>query len=80
MTLDVAFRPEAELDVLETYDWYERQQTGLGESFVDSVDDTLERIQQMPQMYPVVLAETRRAKTRKFPYVVFYRVRSRSIE
>lgn len=80
MTLDVAFRPEAEADVLETYDWYERQQAGVGESCVDSEDATLDRIQRMPKMYPVIIQQIRRAKIKKFPYLVFYRILSERIE
>ena len=54
MTLAVVFRPEAKSDLLETRDWYERQQVGLGEAFANSVDETVERIEAMPHMYAVV--------------------------
>jgi len=33
MTLAAVFRPEAQADVLQTRDWYEQQQPGLGETF-----------------------------------------------
>jgi len=34
----------------------------------------------MPRMYVMVLDEVRRAKLRKFPYVIYYRLLDRSIE
>jgi len=80
MTLAILFRPEAGLDLIETRDWYERQQLGLGEAFANSVDETLDRIEAMPQMYAVVFRVMRRVKLRRFPYLVYYRVSSELIE
>ena len=80
MNASIAFRPEAEADVLETYAWYESQQSGLGETFVDFVDEALNRIKAMPRMYPVAIRNIRRAKIGKFPYLVFYRVLPQHIE
>jgi plasmid stabilization system protein ParE len=80
MNLAVAFRPEAEADVLETRDWYERQQYGLGDAFRDSLDQIVVRIEAMPQMYAVVFRDVRRGKLRRFPYVIYYRVLSSRIE
>ncbi len=80
MNLAAAFRPEAEADVLETRDWYERQQYGLGDAFRDSLDQIVVRIETMPQMYAVVFRDVRRGKLRRFPYVIYYRVLSDRIE
>jgi toxin ParE1/3/4 len=80
MTLAVVFRPEAKSDLLETRDWYERQQAGLGEGFANSVDETVERIEAMPQMYAVVFRDLRRVKLRRFPYLIYYRLSSDLIE
>jgi len=57
MNLAVEFRPEAEADVIETRDWYERQQFGLGDAFRDSLDQIVVRIQTMPQMYAAVFRD-----------------------
>jgi hypothetical protein len=62
MTLAVLFRPEAGLDLIETRDWYERQHVGLGEAFAKSVDEIVDRIEAMPQMYAVVFRDVRRVK------------------
>jgi len=67
MNLAAAFRPEAEADVLETRDWYEQQQSGLGDAFRDSLDQIVVRIETMPQMYAVVFRDVRRGKLRRFP-------------
>jgi hypothetical protein len=38
MSLRVILRPEAQADLLETRDWYDQQELGLGMAFADSVD------------------------------------------
>jgi len=80
MTLAVVFRPEAQADLLETRDWYERQQQGLAEAFADSVDEAVDRIEAMPQMYAVVFRDVHRGRLRRFPYLIYYRVLTDRIE
>jgi plasmid stabilization system protein ParE len=80
MSLAIVFRPEAEADVLTAHDWYEQQQSGLGGAFSDALILALVRIESMPRMYAIVFRETRRAKLRTFPYLVYYRVLADRIE
>jgi plasmid stabilization system protein ParE len=68
------FLPAARQDIAEAFAWYERQSLGLGLEFVRSVEATVVSIQRHPEMYPVALADYRRALVRRFPYVVFYQV------
>lgn len=80
MSLAVEFRPEALADVVEARRWYEEQEPGLGERFVESLEEIVERILSMPRMYQVVDGGTRRGKLRKFPYLIYYRVVADRIE
>lgn len=57
----VVLEPEAEQDITEAYDWYERQRVGLGERFLTSLAEALDRIAEGPQAYPVVERGVRRA-------------------
>jgi plasmid stabilization system protein ParE len=79
MSLRVAFRPEAQGDLLQAHDWYE-QQAGLGDAFSDRAEEAIERIQRMPRMYAMVFRDVRRAKIRRFPYLIYYRVQQDRIE
>jgi plasmid stabilization system protein ParE len=74
MSRQVILRPEAQDDVAAARDWYEQQRAGLGEEFVEVVDDLLARLAATPEMHQIVLRDVRRAKLRRFPYVVYYRV------
>jgi plasmid stabilization system protein ParE len=67
-------RPEAEADLANARDWYERQRAGLGAEFLLCVEEVLERIGRTPEMYMVVYHDVRRALTRRFPYAVYYRI------
>jgi plasmid stabilization system protein ParE len=72
MPVELVIAPEAELDIIEAYFWYEGRRAGLGEEFLSSVDACLESIRRRPEMYPVVHEGCRRSLIRRFPYAVFY--------
>lgn len=67
-------RPEAEADLVNARDWYERQRKGLGAAFLLCVEEVFERVDRMPEMYAAVYHDVRRALTRRFPYAVYYRI------
>lgn len=67
-------RPEAEADLVNARDWYERQRAGLGAAFLLCVEEVFERIDRTPETYVAVYQDIRRAFTRRFPYAVYYRI------
>lgn len=74
MNYALVFRPEVREEVDEAYTWYESQQLGLGDEFLDCIDEMLDRICQMPESDPVVYRDVRRSVVRRFPYAVYYRI------
>jgi toxin ParE1/3/4 len=68
----VIFRPAAETDLQEAFDWYEKRQTSLGVEFISQVDSCIGKIISQPEMYPVVHSGVRQAPIRRFPYCVMY--------
>ncbi len=74
MNYVLVFRPEVIEELDEAYNWYESQQQGLGDEFLDYVDGMLNRICQQPESYAAVYQDVRRAVLRRFPYVVSYRI------
>ena len=71
---EIRLRPEAEQDLDEAAIWYDKQQPGLGQRFLDEVLATFVSIAEMPRKYPSVHRATRRALIRRFPFGVFYRI------
>jgi plasmid stabilization system protein ParE len=69
---DVIIRPEAELDLLEAFCWYEEQQQGLGFEFNIVVDATLTSVARDPHLSQILYGNVRRSLLRRFPYGIFY--------
>ena len=62
-------------DYDEAYEWYERQQQGLGDRFMKAVRFTIEQIFQQPEIFSCRGNRLfREAKINFFPYVIVYRV------
>jgi plasmid stabilization system protein ParE len=70
------FRAVADAELPQSAEWYERQQDGLGLRFIDQVQKVLDNILESPERYPVALRDVREAIVSKFPYAVYYRVKS----
>jgi plasmid stabilization system protein ParE len=70
----VLFTPAARAEVIEAQDWYEREAQGLGGSFRAEVDRVVQRLTASPMQFPTMLADVRRARLRRFPYGLFFRV------
>ena len=79
MNYVLVFRPQVRDELDEAYNQYENQQSGLGEGFLDCIDDKLNSISLLPESYPVVYRDIRRAVVKRFPYAVYYRIVSSRI-
>ena len=72
MTPRLVVRPAAEADIVDAALWYEARATGLGADFLRAVDVALAEIQRMPERFPVVQMQCRRALLRRFPYGIYF--------
>jgi plasmid stabilization system protein ParE len=72
VTFEVRIRLEAEQDIAEAASWYERQQRGLGQEFLDEALAVFTRLAETPLGYELVHRSARRALLRRFPFAVFY--------
>jgi len=75
MTRRFIVRARAERDLKSTFEWYESQQSGLGDEFLSAVRERLETLRNFPESAPVLYRDIRRAVVSHFPYVIFYIVR-----
>jgi plasmid stabilization system protein ParE len=74
MNYVLVFRLEVLPELDEVYRWYESQQLGLGNDFLEEIEQALDRICQMPESYATVYRDVRRAVVRRFPYTIYYRI------
>ena len=64
----------AEADLAEACDWYDSQETGLSVDFLRDVTKSFDSIREFPEMFEVVRGRYRRAITKRFPYVIYFKV------
>lgn len=73
--MNIEFLDVAELEFLETVEYYNSQSEGLGYDFAYEVKRTFERIIQFPEAWPSISKRSRRCRTKRFPYAVIYQIR-----
>lgn len=78
MSLRLIVRPEAEVDIMEAALWYESREPGMGLEVIAELHAALERALENPLAYLLLRTHphVRRVLTRRFPYRIFYIVRS----
>jgi plasmid stabilization system protein ParE len=75
----IIFTPAARAEILGAQDWYETQRTGLGIRFRAELQALADRMTENPYQFPVVLQDIHRARLRKFPYNLFFRIEKVSL-
>ncbi|WP_051200095.1 type II toxin-antitoxin system RelE/ParE family toxin [Flavobacterium subsaxonicum] len=70
--IDIEIRKAADLEITEAYLYYEEQQNGLGERFLDSLEIYFERIKKYPEHYQIKRSPYREALISKFPFLIIY--------
>jgi toxin ParE1/3/4 len=78
MSLRLIVRPEAEADILEAALWYEGRAVGLGLEVTAEIHAAVDRALENPLAYLLLRKDphVRRVLARRFPYRIFYIVRS----
>ena len=68
----LAFKEEVYSDIKVSYDWYEKQQIGLGEDFLRSLESSYSQISREPKVYQNIYKLVRRKLINRFPYALFF--------
>jgi plasmid stabilization system protein ParE len=72
MAAELVIAPDAELDIVEAYAWYEERRLGLGEEFLSSLDAGIQSVIRHPEKHLRAYGTYRRSLIRRFPYAIFY--------
>ena len=67
-------REEAEQDLEEARQWYEKRSAGLGAEFIDIVRLQIQKIVDFPESFNLCHASVRGVTMPRFPYVIYYQV------
>ncbi|NMM49015.1 type II toxin-antitoxin system RelE/ParE family toxin [Marinigracilibium pacificum] len=81
MTYNYRLSEEAESDIYDSYLWYEKQQSGLGEKFLKVLDEAEQAIITNPNAYQILYKKKIRAfVVNRFPYLILYIVNGKNID
>ena len=79
MNYSVSITPDAEIDIEDAAIWYEQQRKGLGNDFLDEIQNAFRKISENPYLYPIVHRNTRRTLIRRFPFAIYYLIEQGSL-
>jgi len=69
----IIFHPDVEYEVEESCEWYENQSFGLGDDFLNELEEPYQTIIELPSTWPKFHKDFRRFLLSKFPFSVIYR-------
>ncbi len=59
-------------DIRDATQWYESKRIGLGREYIHALREQIEILKESPQGYVVWHKQVRKAKTKRFPYLIYY--------
>jgi hypothetical protein len=68
------FHRLAERELNEAAQYYDVEEPGLGSSFLQEVDRSLQSIEAHPEAGAILLGSVRRRFLRRFPYALLYKI------
>jgi plasmid stabilization system protein ParE len=72
MAFPYRLHQSAHQEYIDAYEWYELRQKGLGNRFMKSVEECLERISTHPEYFNKRKGNFRAAKVKGFPYSIVF--------
>ncbi|MEP7170157.1 MAG: type II toxin-antitoxin system RelE/ParE family toxin [Bacteroidota bacterium] len=72
MNYRLVLREKALTEIEEGYNWYETQQTGLGEKFLDAILSYAKVILKNPGSFKTTYKNFKEIPIKKFPYLIVY--------
>ena len=69
---NLVVKEEADIEIMEAYNWYEDQSANLGERFLTLLEQCFKSIRSNPDAFQKVYNDHRKAVVQIFPFVVIY--------
>jgi plasmid stabilization system protein ParE len=77
---EIAFHPDARVEVLEAQAWYAERHPAIGDAFMLELDRLVAAVAASPITWSLYLEGTRRRLFPRLPYALIYRVLSDRVE
>ncbi len=78
--MKVSFHPSAKEELIQSFEYYEQIQDGLGIEFMREVRRTVTLIAQYPLAWPVLSKNSHRCLVNRFPFGLIYRIHDNEIQ
>jgi hypothetical protein len=72
--MEIRFLDVAQQELDEAIEYFNCESSGLGDQFLLEVLDALARVRQFPNAWHLYTENSRRCRTRRFPYGIVYQV------
>jgi len=72
--MEYRFLKVAQIELDESFEYYEMQQEKLGYRFIYEVKNSIERVLYLPKAWQQITQNTRRCLVKNFPYGVIYQI------
>jgi hypothetical protein len=72
MAYKIVVHPTASLDIIESIEWYNKAQPGLGIKFYKQVQAIFKLIRKNPSAFAIRYKNSHAAIVKKFPFMVHY--------
>ena len=79
MSYQILLKPLAELDINESYTWYNEEREGLGDDFLSELEKSQELIREKPYHYQVRYKEVRMVQVKRFSFCLHYTIEGETI-
>ncbi|GAB2490550.1 type II toxin-antitoxin system RelE/ParE family toxin [Algoriphagus taiwanensis] len=73
MSFRLIIKPQAEQDIQDIFDWYERKAVGLGEYFLEDLESKFKKIVDRPEVYQIHYTDFRFAFLERFPVSIHFK-------
>jgi toxin ParE1/3/4 len=74
MNYTILVQIEAWHEIQDAYDWYEEKKEGLGDLFIEEIEECYQNLVENPKRFPYINHLYRRIRTDRFPYVLMYEI------
>lgn len=78
--MKIALSRVAQRELTDAFRYYEHEQHGLGDRFLDDIEHARQLIAQLPHAWHPLGLSLRRCVLRHFPYGLIYRIHNERIE
>ena len=77
--MKIVIQSSALADLAEGYDFYERNETGLGSYFLDSLYSDIDSLQLYAGIHLIQFDKYHRLLAKRFPHGIYYRVEEQTV-